>query len=476
MAALGGGGRAPLVPAFVAQGPFAQVQRLAVRAGVVGDVVDAGVGELGDEVAAAQFHGVDAQFPGGPFEEPLHHHHVLGAADAPVGGGGGLVGGDGAGADPVGGHLVDAGHLGGGHQGLDAGGEGVAGVGAHVADDVGVEGEYASVGVEGGAGVVVLFAGEEGGGERVLAVLGPFDGSVQSQGRRGGGDLLAADDALLAEAAAHVGDDDAHGPFVQPQAAGRHRPYLVRGLTGRLEEQLLLAVVPVGDGAAGLQGQCVLAAGAGIDGDDAGGRVEDRVDALGREHRDVDEGVGRRVVVHEGRAGGEGVGFADDGRAGVVRHLRGLQAVLGSVRVAGHDDGQWLARVAHPVPGEYGHVGGDVLRAGAVQAGRDVAEVEVGGGERRDDARDLTHVVEVDGGDGGVGHGAADELGVQHAGQVDVVGEPAAPGEQPGILAAAYGRADPGAVGGGDFVTRGGHRAIASSQARVTRVRVRALR
>ena len=100
--------------------------------------------------------------------------HVLRAADPPVRGGGRLVGGDRPAAHPVGGDLVDAGHLGRGHQRLDAGGERVAGVGAHVADDVDVEGEDAAVGVERGAGAVVLLAGQERGGQRVRAVLDPL--------------------------------------------------------------------------------------------------------------------------------------------------------------------------------------------------------------------------------------------------------------------------------------------------------------
>jgi hypothetical protein len=295
----------------------------------------------------------------------------------------------------------------------------------------------------------------------------------------------AADHALLAEAAAHVGDDDADRAFVQAQAGGGHGADLVRGLGAGVQDELVFLGVPGGDRSAGLQGQGVLAAGGGVHLDHAGRGGEDVVDALGGEHGHVDQGVAGGFVVYEGCAGGQRGGVGHDRGEDVVPDLGGLDAVLGGVRVARHDDGQRLADIADPVAGQDGHVGGHELVERPVQPGRDVREVQVGGVEHGHHARYFAYPVEVELRDAGMRDGAAHELGVQHAGQRDVVDEASSAGEEAGVFTAAYRAADEpvavgaavGAVRRGRGVRRGGtHREIASSQARRTRVRIRVRR
>ena len=408
--------------------------------------VDAGVREHRDQVAAADLHRVHVQLARRPLHQPLHDHHVLRPAHPAVRAGGRLVGGDGAAAYPVRGHLVDRRHLRRRHQRLDPGRERVAGVGAHVADDVGVEGEDAAVGVERGAHVVALLAGEERGGERVAAVLDPLDRAAQAQRGGRGGDLLAPDHALLPEPATHVRNGDAHLLLVQADAAREHGAHLVRDLRVGLHAELLVAVVPVGDDTAGFEGERVLAAGLGLHPDDARRLGEHVVDALGGEQRDVDERVARGLGVHERGAVGERGGVGDDRIELLVLDDGGLQPVLGGVRVAGDHDRDRLPDEADLVVGEHRHRGGHELVGRAVEQRGDVAEAEVGGGERGDDARHFPHVVEVDRDDPPVRHRAAHELGVQHPGQGDVVDEAATAGEQPRVLPARDRRADPGPV------------------------------
>ncbi len=244
----------------------------------------------------------------------------------------------------------------------------------------------------------------------------------------------------------------------------------MRDLGAGVQDELFLPGVPVRHRAAGLQRQRVLPSGPRLHMDHTRGPVEDLVDVLGREQRDVDKGVVRGLVVHQRRAGGEGLLLAGDRREDVVRHLGGLQAVLRAVGVTGDDHGEGLADVTHPVAGEHRHGGGDELGRRAVEPGRDVAELQFPGGERGDDARYPAHLGEIDAGDHTVGDGAADELRVEHARQLQVVDETAASGQQPGILPARRRPADHPVVVGGL------HRDIASSQARSTRVRTRCLR
>jgi hypothetical protein len=376
----------------------------------------------------------------------FHDHHVLRPAHPAVRAGGRLVRGDGAAAHPVRGHLVHRRHLRRGHQRLDAGRERVAGVGAHVTDDVGVEGEDATLGVERGTHVVALLAGEERGGEGVTPVLDPLDRAAQAQ--RGGrsGDLLAPDHALLPEPATHVRDGDAHLLLGQADAAREHGAHLVRDLRVGLHEQLFVAVVPGRDDAASFEGERVLPAGLGPHPDDAGGVGEHVVDALGGEQRDVDQRVARRLGVHARGALGERGGVGDDRVEVLVLDDGGLDPVLGGVRVARDHDRDRLPDETDLVAGEHRHRRGHELVGRAVEQRGDVAEAEVVRRERCHDARHGTDVVEVDRDDPAVGDRAAHELGVQHPGQGDVVDEAAAAGQQPGVLATRHRGTHPGAV------------------------------
>lgn len=76
-----------------------------------------------------------------------------------------------------------------------------------------------SLGIECCSHVVLLFARQERRRQCIFAVLDPFHGTAELQRSCGDGDLLASDDALLPEAAAHVGYDDAHLALVEPDTA-----------------------------------------------------------------------------------------------------------------------------------------------------------------------------------------------------------------------------------------------------------------
>ncbi len=168
----------------------------------------------------------------------------------------------------------------------------------------------------------------------------------------------------------------------------------------------------------------------------------------GVEEGDVDEDVARRAVVEAAGAGSHRRVGGDDRVVGLVLDPGGLDAVLGRVRGLRDDDRDRLADEAHGVVGEDGHLGGAELLDRPVQQGGDRRHDEVVGGEGGDHPGHRTGGLEVDVEDAAEGDAAAHELGVQLAGEVDVVDEAARAREQPGVLAAAHGGADEGTVAG----------------------------
>jgi hypothetical protein len=112
----------------------------------------------------------------------------------------------------------------------------------------------------------------------------------------------------------------------------------------------------------------------------------------------------------------------------VLDHDR-VAAVLGDVRVVGDDDAHLLALEPHLVRRQHGlGVVGERRHPGEVALGHHLA------GEHQPDARDLPRLAGVDARDAGVRERAAEDLHVQHAGQVDVVDVVAATPDEPAVL------------------------------------------
>ena len=235
---------------------FRQVQRLAVAALVVGDLVDPGVGELpwADQVDPAHVERVEPERLGGLFHQPLHDQDDLRPRHPAVRRGGRLVGGDGPAAGAVGGHLVDAWQLGAGHQRLDRAGEGEHRVRPGVAVDLRVQGQDRSVRAERRPDLIPLLMPVERGGQVLLPVLDPAHRPPQPQRGRRHGHLLPADHALEPEPAADIaaGGDNPDGALRQAEGLRDAGPDLVRDLGGDVHDQLVVAVIPFGQAGASL--------------------------------------------------------------------------------------------------------------------------------------------------------------------------------------------------------------------------------
>ena len=149
------------------------------------------------------------------------------------------------------------------------------------------------------------------------------------------------------------------------------------------------------------------------------------------------------VVVHEGRVAVQRALRIHHGGEFFDLDLQGVQAVAGGVAVFRDDDGDGVADIADLVHGE-----GPVVRRGEGGEDGDQGEVaQVFAGENRDDARDGEGGVRPDGANAAVGHVAALEGQVEHAGEFEVIDKDAAAAEEALVFLARHGAADEGRGG-----------------------------
>ena len=430
-----------------------QLQALVVLAGVDEEAERGAVRELvvGKEVDAADLGGVDAEVGGRGRDHPLLEEHRLGHPErAPVGHAAGRL----VRVVALRGHVPDR-HVVAGERrvqqpDLELARLGVGEERALVGVGVHPHGEDLAVGAQRHLGVEVHVAAEPRRGQVAGLVLDPLHRLADQDRGQDRRDVAGVDRHLVAEPAADVRRHDPDHVLGQLRHERDGRPDDVRRLRRHVDGELSGARVVVGDRAAALDRR----------------RVAARVVQLQRGH---DVGLrerplgGRGVADLPPVAGVVGLAFlvvADDRRVGRGRLLgvddRGqrlvldvdrLAPVLGDVRVVGDDDAHLLALEAHLVGGQH--------RLGVVGQRRHPREVALGhhlAGEHQPDAGDLPGLRRVDGLDAGVRQRAAQDLHVQHAGQVDVVDVVAAAAHEPGVLDPAAARAQTTDL---DFVERG---------------------
>ena len=190
--------------------------------------------------------------------------------------------------------------------------------------------------------------------------------------------------------------------------------------------------------------------------DDVRGGGEHLVEIGGERHeRHLHHGVGLEAParVHDVVGVGARLRVVDDGLLRVVVDLDHLARVLGEVAGLGDDDGDRVAHVAH-VGDRERRRHRELLAHHRVVAGPG-DPVEVLPREHRDHARHLAGGADVDAGDRGAGEVAAEERGVQRAGDLHVVDVEAVTGEEALVLLARDGLADE--ARGEGRSGRGGH-------------------
>ena len=173
------------------------------------------------------------------------------------------------------------------------------------------------------------------------------------------------------------------------------------------------------------------------------GRAAEGAVGIARAPRLAQRAIARRLVEELGRAGRQRRARHGHPAQGLVVHRDQRHRVPGRRRRLGDHRGDRRALGVDPLAGQqrvgrHDHVAEEpVHRQGADGA-------EVGAGDDGHDARGLPGATHVQPGDAGVGVGAAQQRQVRDAGRREVVHEPAAPGEQRGVLSPPERAADPG--------------------------------
>ena len=190
----------------------------------------------------------------------------------------------------------------------------------------------------------MVFAAVGVGGKLLVPVLDPADRAVEADGEGGADEFFGQQDALVAEAAADVGRDDADLALVEAEAFGEAGLGDVRHLGGGGDDQLLEPGVPFGQHAAAFEGGHALPGRAQAAGDAGGGdgvEAGEVVVAGGFE-----EGVVGPVFVDAGGAGCAGAQHVGDGGERVVVEFALAGEVFGEGAAAGDAGGDGFADVA----------------------------------------------------------------------------------------------------------------------------------
>jgi len=357
------------------------------------------------------------------------------AARPAVGADDGLVGEDRFELAVVVGDLVGARQGRAGHDGDD---DPVGDVRPGIVEELRPHPEDATVVVDGDGRVVDLQPLVVGGDEVLAPVLDPLHGPVQLHRRPGDEDLLrVAHHDLGAEATADVGGDHPDVLLGQPQQLAEIVADPDRRLGAVPHRQLAHLRIPLGHDATALHGRrCA--------------PVED--EPLPEDVRGPGEGlfhvthplgivgadVGADVLVDQRRIRPRRLLQIDHRRQGGVLRLDQLHGVLRQVPVLRDDERHRFARVADLLRGQ------GVLRLVVDQCRvrdewrqrRGQGGREIGPGVDGDDPGGRLRSGDVDAEQARVGVGAAQEGGVGHPGQPDVVDIQPAAGQQPRIFAA----------------------------------------
>ena len=392
-----------------------------------------------NEVAATDLDAVESELGGDRIEGSLHHEAGMRAARAAIWRRGYGVGVHIAEPHPVVGHAIRPGHLGGGDDRQD---DSVRRVGAAVVDEVDVEREDVPVAVEPDLDLVHLPALLIDRGEVLLAVLGPFDGPAELHRRERDQQLVGVEQHdLRSEAAAHVWSDDVYIRFGKTEEHGQAAPNRGRRLGGIEDGEPVLGLRPARPhgaafhraGGAPFEPQMqLLAIGRG---GERGLHVSRFLQHLGR---DVAGDVGVDEVLRD-----RGNLRRDHDRQRLVLDLDQVGRVLGDVSVLRDHECDRLAGVAHDLRSEatLGAAVGEVgMRDQDGEVG--VAERQVGGHVYSLHAGHRPRRADVDRLDAGVRERRANEHRLQRT-LIDVVGEVAAPAQQPVVFDALHPRPEP---------------------------------
>ena len=400
---------------------------------------------LGDQVAAAERHGIDTQIGGGDVEQAFAKEVALEAAGSAVGAGGSLVG------DQHGRFDVDVRNAIGSGEELDHIARSDRGVGADVGADVAVD---VTTNRQDGAvapaekfKLAVEFAGVVAGHHVFAAILDPFHRTIEVTGGERDQEIFRVELAAHAEATADIAFDEVDGGFRQTDLLGQHAARGERNLCGAVDSQVLFLAVPRTDEAARLHGRRGVALGVealAADIEFVAGRGGERGIGVTKDGRVGQRKVGARFLEQQRLVGGGGPGV-DAGRQRLDLDGDQLQRILGDRGRFGDHNGDGLADIAHLAAGDHRlFVGHEIAQRDQAQRDGGHRVADLGGGEDRGDTRQRQRRCRVHVQDPAVRDGTAQDRGVEHAIEVEIIDELAAAAQQAQILDAFDGLPDVG--------------------------------
>ena len=260
------------------------------------------------------------------------------------------------------------------------------------------------------------------------AILDPLHRPAEHAAGMADHDLFGIGPRLAAEAAADVLRDHADVELGNVEDRRDILPDIVVGLGRDPDGERRSPGIEIGDAAAGFERQRGLAPERETARYAAGGGAERALGVAGFVHEGGGDIAGRvRVELRRARRQGRFHG-RDRGQRAVI-DLDQLGEILGPIAILGDHQGHGLADEAHPV-------GRQQLRHGLADAGmaeardqRLVDEGQIARGQHQQRAGRQRSVC-IDTTDLGMRHRTADEGGMDHAVEMDVVGEARPPGEK----------------------------------------------
>ena len=326
---------------------------------------------------------------------------------------------------------------------------------AAIDEEAVAEGEQASVVIEADLDVVDLVARMAGADEVLVPVLDPFYRTADFARQERDQQVLRIDVPLDAEAAADVERDAADARFRHVEDVRGFAAQPVYDLASRPDAHAVGTRIVAADHAAALhrnRGVAVVIKAAA----QAVRCRGQRGFSVAFFDGEVADQVGAVLLVQDG-AFARQTGFRiDDRRQRLELDRDQFGRVFRQVAALGDDDGDRLADVAHLVIGQQRLLRvekfvldqrGPFLRQRQLRVGyRRQQFHQIGPGDRIHDARRGKRARKIDRTDARMGHLAAHEGRMQHAGQFEVGDVLAAPGEQPLIFAPQDRLADEAAV------------------------------
>ncbi len=287
--------------------------------------------------------------------------------------------------------------------------------------------------------------------ETLDAIRGPFHRSLQLGGGPSDDRLLGVVVDFRAKTAADIGGDHAQLRLGNVQHKRAHQqPDDMRVLARREERVFAGGAVEIADRGARLHRVGHQPVVDKVEFDDPHGLCHRRLDSGGIADMPVITNIARHFGEHQRRAGLQRLGDIGDRRLDGVIDRDEFRRVARLREAVGDDDRDRIADMAHAAARQHRmrrllHRR-TVFRVNLPAAGKaaDAVSLQLLAGVDGGDACRLCRGAGVDAGNPGMGVRAAQDIGVELARPVDVVGISALAGEEPIVFTPAYGGADLG--------------------------------